>query len=107
MRVALVTDNFDPLAGGLEKWTVSLAAYLLEKGHDVWVLAFGEANHVLPVSMTILPPRSRYLAARGGGGRGVARPNRRCRARHRRELVRRRIPPADRITLAESGAIRP
>ncbi len=56
MRVALVTDNFDPLAGGLEKWTVSLAAYLLEKGHDVWVLAFGEANHVLPVSMTILPP---------------------------------------------------
>ena len=58
MRVALALENFDPLAGGLEKWTVGLAAFLLDKGHDVHVLAFGQANHALPVKMTILPPAS-------------------------------------------------
>ena len=56
MRIALVLENFDPLAGGLEKWTASLAAFLLDGGHDVHVVAFGEANHALPVAMTILPP---------------------------------------------------
>jgi UDP-glucose:(heptosyl)LPS alpha-1,3-glucosyltransferase len=58
MRVALVLENFDPRAGGLEKWTASLAAFLLGRGHDVHVLAFGQANHTLPVKMTILPPMS-------------------------------------------------
>ena len=56
MKVALVLDNFDPQAGGLEKWTVGLAGFLLDRGHDVHVVAFEHANHGLAVGMTVLPP---------------------------------------------------
>ena len=61
MRVALVVDHFDPLFGGLEAWTVEFAAHLLDSGHAVLVVAFGEANHRLPVQSHILPHASSPL----------------------------------------------
>lgn len=56
MRIALAVDRFDPQAGGLEQWTVSLARHLLERGHAVHVVAFAEANHALPVTMRLVAP---------------------------------------------------
>ncbi len=50
MRIVLVVDRFDPLAGGLEQWTVSFARFLLGRGHDVHVVAFSQGNHELPVT---------------------------------------------------------
>jgi UDP-glucose:(heptosyl)LPS alpha-1,3-glucosyltransferase len=55
MKVALVVDNFDPLAGGLEQWTVRFAEFLLARGHEVHTVTFAEGNHTLPVHLTLLP----------------------------------------------------
>lgn len=61
MKIALVADRFDPLVGGREQWTVGFAAHLLGRGHDVHVVAFGEANHALPIRSHILPHARRML----------------------------------------------
>jgi UDP-glucose:(heptosyl)LPS alpha-1,3-glucosyltransferase len=61
VKVALVTDRFDPLAGGQEQWTVGFAAHLLGRGHEVHVVAFGEANHTLPIRRHILPHARQML----------------------------------------------
>jgi UDP-glucose:(heptosyl)LPS alpha-1,3-glucosyltransferase len=61
VKIALVADRFDPLAGGREQWTVGFAAYLQGHGHEVHVLAFSEANHTLPVCSHILPQARRML----------------------------------------------
>ena len=50
VKVALVLDHFDPLAGGLEQWTFRLASYLLAAGHEVHVVAFQHGDHGLPVT---------------------------------------------------------
>ncbi|WP_426958169.1 glycosyltransferase family 4 protein [Muricoccus radiodurans] len=69
MKVALVLDRFDPHGGGLEAWTIQLAAHLLAEDHDVHVLAFEEGAHGLPVTLHRLPPhrspimRGRRIAA--------------------------------------------
>lgn len=39
MRVALVLEQFDPLRGGLERWSWRFAAEILKRGHEVHVLA--------------------------------------------------------------------
>ncbi|WP_431281163.1 glycosyltransferase family 4 protein [Humitalea sp. 24SJ18S-53] len=62
MRVALVVDRFDPLAGGLERWTVQLAAHLLGAGHEVHVVTFAAASHDLPVTVHALPYHRSALA---------------------------------------------
>lgn len=49
MKIALVTDRFDPTGGGLEQWTARLAAHLVASGHAVYVVAFGFAEHDLPI----------------------------------------------------------
>jgi glycosyltransferase involved in cell wall biosynthesis len=56
MKIALVLENFDPQAGGLEQWTVRFAEFLLGRGHEVYVVAFQQANHSPLVRMTLLPP---------------------------------------------------
>jgi UDP-glucose:(heptosyl)LPS alpha-1,3-glucosyltransferase len=56
MKIALVLDRFDPRGGGLEKWTAGFACHLTDAGHDVHVLTFEQAEHVLPVTVHILPP---------------------------------------------------
>ncbi len=56
-----MADRFDPLAGGREQWTVGFAAHLLGRGHEVHVVAFGQANHTLPVRCHILPHLRRML----------------------------------------------
>jgi UDP-glucose:(heptosyl)LPS alpha-1,3-glucosyltransferase len=61
VKIALVAEQFDPLAGGREQWTVGFAAHLLGCGHDVHVVAFSEANHVLPIRCHILPRARRML----------------------------------------------
>jgi len=57
VRIALVCERFDPNGGGLEQWAFQFARRLLERGHDVQVVAFrGEvplgtglpAVHLLP-----------------------------------------------------------
>ena len=62
MRIALAVDRFDPRAGGLEQWTVSLARHLLERGHEVHVAAFAEGDHGLPVTSHLVAPRHGVLA---------------------------------------------
>lgn len=62
MRVALAVERFDPRQGGLEKWTVALAEYLIGRGHGVEVLAFEAAHHGLPVRLHRLPPATGLLA---------------------------------------------
>jgi UDP-glucose:(heptosyl)LPS alpha-1,3-glucosyltransferase len=64
MRIVLVLDRFDPLAGGLEQWTHRFARHLLESGHEVHVVAFAEANNDLPVSLHLVEP-ARLMQARG------------------------------------------
>ncbi len=54
MKVALVLDHFDPLAGGLEQWTFRLASHLLAGGHEVHVVAFQHGSHGLPVTPHIV-----------------------------------------------------
>jgi len=39
LRILLVVERFDATVGGLEAWTVALARYLLERGHEVHVAA--------------------------------------------------------------------
>ena len=53
MKVALVVDRFDALAGGLEKWTVQFAGFLIGRGHEVHVVTF-EAATDLPVTLHLL-----------------------------------------------------
>ena len=51
MRVALVLEQFDPPRGGLERWTWRFAAELLQRGHEVHVVAkhFSEATQAMPI----------------------------------------------------------
>jgi UDP-glucose:(heptosyl)LPS alpha-1,3-glucosyltransferase len=39
MRIGLVIEEFDPHRGGVEHWTVQFTAQLLERGHEVHVVA--------------------------------------------------------------------
>lgn len=39
MRIALVLDRFDARQGGLEHWAFQLARWLIERGHEVHVVA--------------------------------------------------------------------
>ncbi len=38
--IALVLDRFDPLGGGLERWTHQLGRYLIQAGYEVHVVTF-------------------------------------------------------------------
>ncbi len=51
MRVALVLEQFEPLRGGLEQWTVRFAARLVDRGHEVHVVArsFDPRTREMPV----------------------------------------------------------
>lgn len=51
MRIGLVVEQFDPLRGGLEQWSFQFAAQLLERGHEVHVVArcFGEQVSTMPI----------------------------------------------------------
>jgi len=64
VRIALILDRFDPLAGGLEQWTHRLARHLLDCGHEVHVVAFAEANQSLPVRLHLVEP-ARLMRRRG------------------------------------------
>ena len=51
MRVALVLEQFDPPLGGLERWSWRFAAQLLQRGHEVHVVArrFSPQTLAMPV----------------------------------------------------------
>jgi len=51
MRIGLVVEKFDPLRGGLEQWSVQFASQLLDRGHEVHVVAagFGEEAPAMPI----------------------------------------------------------
>ena len=51
MRIGLVVEKFDPLRGGLEQWAVQFASGLLERGHEVHVVAgrFGDEVQAMPI----------------------------------------------------------
>ncbi|HYZ63354.1 MAG TPA: glycosyltransferase family 4 protein [Acetobacteraceae bacterium] len=67
MKLALVLDQFDPAAGGLERWTIGFATHLAASGHDVHIAAFAAAPdpqlplHIPPASHGILV-RARSMA---------------------------------------------
>jgi UDP-glucose:(heptosyl)LPS alpha-1,3-glucosyltransferase len=49
LKVALVLEQFDPKAGGLEHWTFNLAKELLARGHEVHIVAARFASADLPI----------------------------------------------------------
>lgn len=51
MRVGLVLPQFDPRRGGLEQWTWQFTAGLIERGHEVHVVAgrFAEQTLAMPI----------------------------------------------------------
>lgn len=62
MRVGLVLERFDPPRGGLEQWSAQFAARLMERGHEVHVVAehFGEQTRTMP----IIPHRLQRIGSR-------------------------------------------
>jgi UDP-glucose:(heptosyl)LPS alpha-1,3-glucosyltransferase len=57
MKVSLVIGHFDPRKGGAESWTYQFAQRLLQRGHELHVLAqtFSDAARQLPIAMHRLP----------------------------------------------------
>jgi len=51
MRIGLVIEHFDPQRGGAEQWTFQFAGRLLERGHEVHVVAqeFSPAARRIPI----------------------------------------------------------
>ena len=51
MRIGLVVEKFDPLRGGLEQWAFQFVSRLLERGHEVHVVAgrFGDEVQAMPI----------------------------------------------------------
>ncbi|MFH1921837.1 MAG: glycosyltransferase, partial [Planctomycetota bacterium] len=51
MRIGLVVEQFDPLRGGKEQWSAQFASKLLERGHEVHVVAsrFGDQVCTMPI----------------------------------------------------------
>ena len=51
MRIGLVVEQFDPLRGGKEQWSAQFASTLLERGHEVHVVAsrFGDQVCTMPI----------------------------------------------------------
>jgi UDP-glucose:(heptosyl)LPS alpha-1,3-glucosyltransferase len=41
LRIAIILDRYDPALGGLESWTDGFSHWLVRRGHDVSILAFG------------------------------------------------------------------
>ena len=68
MNIVLVVDRLDGLGGGLERWTVRLAAHLLAAGHAVQVVTFAQASHGLDIPIHVLPVHPSALAR----GRAIA-----------------------------------
>ena len=56
-----MTERFDGLAGGLERWAVQFVTHLHQRGHEVHVVTFGEGNHGLPVTLHVLPSHSSVM----------------------------------------------
>jgi len=52
MKIGLVLQCFDPSRGGLEQWTYNFARGLIDRGHDVHVVAerFGPSASALPIT---------------------------------------------------------
>ncbi|MBN2475007.1 MAG: glycosyltransferase family 4 protein [Pirellulales bacterium] len=66
MRVALVLKQLDPRRGGAEQWTTQFAAALVQRGHEVHVVAqrFGEqVGHLSIVAHPVRRVRSRLAFA--------------------------------------------
>src|SRR5581483_4302281 len=51
MKVALALESFDPQRGGLEQWTWQFAQALLQRGHEVHVVAFHFAANQAPAGI--------------------------------------------------------
>ena len=51
MRIGLVVEQFDPLRGGKEQWSAQFASKLLDRGHEVHVVAsrFGDQVCTMPI----------------------------------------------------------
>lgn len=64
MRIGLAIDRFDPLYGGAEQWTWQFASGLLERGHEVHVVArrFGDDLQGVPIVAHLLDGAGRRLA---------------------------------------------
>jgi len=51
MRIGLVVEQFDPVRGGKEQWCAQFASKLLERGHEIHVVAshFGDQVCTMPI----------------------------------------------------------
>ncbi len=55
MRIGLVVEQFDPLRGGKEQWSAQFASKLIERGHEVHVVASRFSDQVCTIP--IVPHR--------------------------------------------------
>lgn len=68
MRIGLVIEHFDPRRGGVEQWTAQFAARLMERGHEVHVVArsFAQsvtATQIVPHPVVDAPSRIDFAQA--------------------------------------------
>jgi hypothetical protein len=61
MKIALILDRFDPLRGGLEHWAWQWSNWLLDRGHEVAVVASearcpGEQSRCQYAPLRVRPP---------------------------------------------------
>jgi UDP-glucose:(heptosyl)LPS alpha-1,3-glucosyltransferase len=54
LRIALILDRYDPALGGLESWVDGFAHWLVRRGHEVSVLAFGGTTADSSISLRIV-----------------------------------------------------
>ena len=55
LRIALVLDHFRRSRGGLESWTARLADQLVDRGHDVHIVAGAFGQDEPPRGLTFQP----------------------------------------------------
>ncbi len=68
MRIGLVIEHFDPRRGGVEQWTAQFAARLIERGHEVHVVARSfsrsvTATRIVPHPVAEAPSRIDFAQA--------------------------------------------
>jgi UDP-glucose:(heptosyl)LPS alpha-1,3-glucosyltransferase len=62
VKVALIRDRLDPTAGGEEQWTAAFIRFLATRGHEVHVIAFGQAVNDLPATTHLVEAKGSALS---------------------------------------------
>jgi len=61
MKIALVMDQLDRRAGGLQVWVIGFARYLAALNHEVRIIAFSKKEHDFDLPVDLLPDPGSHL----------------------------------------------